>query len=185
MRRITAVIILPALVLISCVSPDGPSPPQSAPAPAADVSESEPEPETEAVSTLESSETSYEVTQEVYDQTFEEIEALIGELNGVISKRQFDRWTDYLSNIYIKTYNGKAVLSEINQYPQLKGNDIVLESLKDYFDWVVVPSRSRAVLDDIVFAGEDRVTAYSFFEGKRATLYELQRIDDEWKITVW
>ena len=185
MRRITAVIILPALVLISCVSPDDPSPPQSAPAPTADISESEPEPETEAVSTLESSETSYEVTQQVYDQTFEEIEALIGELNGVISKRQFDRWTDYLSNIYIKTYNGKAVLSEINQYPQLKDNDIVLESLKDYFDWVVVPSRSRAVLDDIVFAGEDQVTAYSFFEGKRATLYELQRIDDEWKVTVW
>ena len=191
MRRIIAVIILPAALLISCVSPDDSSPPQSAPAPAApnrEVSgpEPAPEPETEAASAPDSSEGPlYEVSQEVYDQTFEEIEALIDELNGVISKRQFNRWTEYLSDAYVKTYNSRAVLSEINQYPQLKDNDIVLKSLKDYFDWVVVPSRSRAVLDDIVFAGEDQVTAYSSFEGKRATLYELQRMDGEWKITVW
>ena len=49
----------------------------------------------------------------------------------------------------------------------------------------MVPSRSQAVLDEIVFVGETQVIAYSSFKGKRAKLYELERIDDEWKITVW
>lgn len=175
--------VLPAL-LISCISAEAASPPVSESEPRA---EAEPEPVIEPVvePEAEAEEHSYEVTQEVYEQTFEEIEAFISELNGVISRRQFERWTEYLSITYIGTYNDESVLSEISQYPQLKDNDIILKSLKDYFDWVVVPSRSRAVLDDIVFVGEDQVTAYSSFEGKRAKLYELQRLDGEWKITVW
>lgn len=184
---ILVISVLPAL-LISCISAEAALPPVSESEPRIEA-EPEPvvEPESEPViePEAEAEEHSYEVTQEVYEQTFEEIEAFISELNGVISRRQFERWTGYLSSTYIGTYNDESVLSEINQYPQLKDNDIILKSLKDYFDWVVVPSRSRAVLDDIVFVGEDQVTAYSSFEGKRAKLYELQRLDGEWKITVW
>jgi hypothetical protein len=33
--------------------------------------------------------------------------------------------------------------------------------------------------------GETQVIAYSSFEGKRAKLYELEKIDGKWKITVW
>lgn len=146
------------------------------------VPEAEPEPEVEEV--VDSKE-DYSVSQEIYEQTFEEIEALIIELNTVISKKQFDKWLTYLSTSYIRTYNSTEVLDEINEYPQLKDNGIVLKDLKGYFEWVVVPSRSRAVLGEIVFAGETRVIAYSSFEGQRAKLYELEKIDEMWKITVW
>ena len=46
---------------------------------------------------LETETNEYQVTQELYEQTFGEIEALILELNTVISKKQFDRWLTYLS----------------------------------------------------------------------------------------
>ena len=128
---------------------------------------------------------SFEVSEELYRQTFEEIEALIKELNSVISKKQFDRWLGYLSRNYIDIYNSPEQLDEISQYRQLKDNGIYLKTIKDYFDWVVVPSRSKATLDEIVFVGENEVIAYSSFEGKRAKLYELERIDGEWKVTVW
>ena len=127
----------------------------------------------------------YEVSQELYEQTFEEIEAFISELNQVISRKQFDRWLRYLSKEYIRKYNSTEILNETNEYPQLKDNGIVLLDLRDYFDWVVVPSRSRAVLGEIVFVGETQVIAYSSYEGKRAKLYELEKIDDKWEITVW
>ena len=130
-------------------------------------------------------EDAYVVTQELYEQTFEEIEALIYELNTVISKRQYDRWLTYLSNGYKHLYNSREQLDIINEYSQLKDNGIVLKDIKGYFDWVVVPSRSQAVLGEIVFVGETQVIAYSSFEGKRAKLYELERIDGVWKISVW
>ena len=129
--------------------------------------------------------TQYKVSQEVYDKTFEEIEQLIKELNTVISKKQYNKWLSYLSQSYIKTYSSKEVLDKINEYPQLKDNKIVLKTLHDYFDWVVVPSRSKAVLDDIVFIDENKVIAYSSYDGKRAKLYELEKINGKWRITEW
>jgi hypothetical protein len=151
------------------------------------VKEPEPaaEPSEAAEETPAETEDNYVVSQELYEQTFEEIEALIKELNQVISKKQYNRWLTYLSTGYTRKYNSSEVLNEINEYPQLKDNGIVLKNLKDYFDWVVVPSRSRAVLGEIVFVGEAKVIAYSSFEGKRAKLYQLEKNDGKWKITVW
>lgn len=127
----------------------------------------------------------YEVSEEIYNQTYDEIEKLIHELNGVISRRQYDRWLNYLSKKYKKTFNSPEVLNAINDFPQLKDNGIVLKNIKDYFDWVVVPSRSKAVLGDMIFTGEDTVIAYSSYNGQKAKLYELERINGKWKITVW
>lgn len=190
MKSLSVVLLTVGLLIFSCttsapaVQPEPvpeavENPPE--PAPKEDVKE---EPEvTELASPEESSQ--FEVSQEIYEQTFDEIEALIQELSDVISKKQFDKWLTYLSTDYIRTYNSQEELDLINEYPQLKDNGVVLKSLRDYFNWVVVPSRSRAVLGDIVFIGETQVIAYSSFEGKRAKLYELEQLDGKWKITVW
>jgi hypothetical protein len=190
MKTLSIFLLIVGLLLFSCttsepvVQPDPvpetvENPPESSPE--EDIQE-EPEVIEEAVS--EESD-QFEVSQEVYEQTFEEIEALIQELSDVISRNQYDKWLTYLSTDYIRTYNSQEQLDLINEYPQLKDNGVVLKNLKDYFSWVVVPSRSRAVLGDIVFVGETEVIAYSSFEGKRAKLYELEQLDGEWKITVW
>ena len=127
----------------------------------------------------------YVVSQEVYEQTFDEIQDLIIELNQVISTKQYNRWLDYLSEAYIDKYSSSETLDEFNEYSQMKDNGIVLKDLKDYFNWVVVPSRSRATLGEIVFVDKTHVVAYSSFDGKRATLYQLEKKDGNWKITVW
>ncbi len=180
--------MLLSVFLFSCTSAPEPEQPAEEPQPIEEPAVVEeplqPEPEEQSEPAVTEEET-YEVSQELYEQTFDEIEALIMELNSVISKKQYTRWLSYLSNTYKQTYNSREKLDEINQYAQLKDNGIVLTDLKGYFDWVVVPSRSQATLDEIVFVGEDQVIAYSSFNGKRAKLYELERIDGEWKITVW
>ncbi len=190
MKIILSILLFTGLFLYSCVS-DKPAEPVQAEAvvqdPAAPAVQDEPEPEAEPAPEPEpaAEDEKYQVSDELYQQTFDEIESLIKELNQVISKKQFDRWLKYLSTGYIRKYNSQEVLGEINEYPQLKDNGIELNSLRDYFDWVVVPSRSRAVLGEIVFVGEAKVIAYSSFDGKRAKLYQLEKNDDIWKITVW
>jgi len=187
MKTVLPIILFFGLVFVACTTsePVSETEPET-PVVEEPITEPEPEPEPEPQpEPVEPESTQYEVSPEVYEQTFDEIEELILELNSVISKRQYDRWLTYLSNDYKRTYNSREKLDEINEFPQLKDNGIVLEDIKGYFDWVVVPSRSRAVLGEIVFVGETRVTAYSSFEGKKAKLYELERIDGEWKITVW
>ncbi len=192
MKIILSILLFAGLFFYSCVSEKPVEPVQAEPIVQEPVTlavqedteteaEAAPEPEPEAAS----EEDSYQVSEELYQQTFDEIESLIKELNQVISKKQYDRWLNYLSTGYIRKYNSQEVLDVINEYPQLKDNGIVLKNLRDYFDWVVVPSRSRAVLGEIVFVGETKVVAYSSFEGTRAKLYQLEKNDTNWKITVW
>ncbi len=188
MKIILSILLFTGLFFYSCVSEKPAPPAQAEPVvqePASPVVQEEPEPEPESEPEPSAEDEKYQVSEELYQQTFDEIEALIKELNQVISKKQYDRWLKYLSTGYIRKYNSQEVLDLINEYPQLKDNGIVLKNLRDYFDWVVVPSRSRAVLGEIVFVGETKVIAYSSFEGKRAKLYQLEKNEDNWSITVW
>lgn len=183
MKAIITVIITISLLCFSCTTTTQDSIPEEIPSEQPVEPEPEPVSEPEPVETPE--EETFEVTQEVYDQTHNEIQELIDKLNSVISKKDYEGWLIYLSRNYKETYSSKETLEDINQSPLLKDNGIVLENLNDYFDWVIVPSRSRAVLNEIVFVDENKVIAYSSYSGKRARLYELERIDGSWKVSEW
>ncbi len=129
-------------------------------------------------------EESYDVSEELYVQTFNEIEELIAELNRVIAKKQYKIWSTFLSDKYLSHYSSAETINRINQYDQLKNNNIRLESLKDYFLWVVVPSRNQVILNEIVFFEKDRVVAYTSLEGQRVKLYEFEKFDGVWKVTL-
>ncbi len=185
MKAVITTIITVSLLVFSCATTTLDPIPENLPSeqPAEPESTPEPAPEIEPAETPEDE--TFEVSQEVYDQTHNEIQELIEKLNSVISKRDYEGWLRYLSPKYKDTYSSKETLNDINQSPLLKDNGIVLKNLNDYFDWVIVPSRSRAVLNEIVFVDENKVIAYSSYSGKRARLYELERIGGRWLVSEW
>jgi len=117
-------------------------------------------------------------------QAFREVIDMIADLDLKISQGQYEGWVSHLSASYMKHYNSPEMLHTLNQYPQLMDNGIILKDLEDFFQWVVVPSRSQAILEDIVFFGENQVVAYTSYEGEKAKLYELVRLNGVWKITI-
>ena len=127
----------------------------------------------------------FNVTKELYTQTFGEIEDLIKRLNKIIDSGNFAEWKKYLSSIYIKKFSDSSTLSEYSELPILKDKEIVLKDLNDYFKWVVVPSRSNVRLDELKFVSEDKVIAYMVIENKKTILYQLEKIDEKWKISIW
>lgn len=139
-----------------------------------EVAEPEAEPEEEP--------SKIEVSEELYDQTFTEVERTINELNEIISNRNFGAWQRYLTDNYRRTYSDPAVLEQSSQSAVLVRNNITLESLEDYFNFVVVPSRSNARLDDLVFVDEDTVEAIMEVNDRRYLLYLLKKTNDRWKI---
>ena len=59
----------------------------------------------------------------------------------------------------------------------------ILRTARDYFENVVVPSRSNDQVDDIEFISDTQVKAYTIdARGHRLILYNLENIDDQWKI---
>jgi hypothetical protein len=153
----------------------------------------EPEPprqEAQAVSVVEE-ETNFDltsITQEEFNSTKEEMQALIEEINQVIRAKDYNKWISYLAEDFIGIINSQNYLTELSQTSGgLKSRNIVLKTPEDYFTYVVVPSRENVRvdphLDDIEFLSHNRVKAFTINARKqRLRLFEFVRIGNNWKI---
>ncbi len=198
MKRLV-ILIVSAILSFSCVSKEAAVQPEPAPEvpavkeeathidetppPAKPEPQKSPKPEEPREAEPEPA---FEVTREVYNQTFDEMRVLINKLNKIIADKNYGKWKYYLSEEYIRTYNNRKILREISENSQiLADNNIVLNNLKDYFEWVVVPSRSKASVDDIVFVDEDHLMVYMMIRDQRSILYQLEKIQGRWLISNW
>jgi len=125
------------------------------------------------------------LSQESRQGLEEELEALVLRINSDIASGEYEKWLLYLSSDYMDNYNSREILSGISLSPRLGTRGMVLTDLKDYYEWVVMPSRHDAKLESIEIATEKRAIAYSMYKGSKARLYELEKIHGEWRITIW
>ncbi len=126
------------------------------------------------------------VSVELKQTTFTDISGLIETLNTIIRRKDFEGWTAYLTADYSAHYSDPAVLAEMSQEPALKRYNVVLRTMRDYFTFVVYPSRQNMRLDDIEFIDENRVRAITInTKEERLVLYNLEKIGDTWKIAIW
>ena len=171
-------VALGTLALLSCVSEPVPPAPVEQPAAA---------PVTSPVAGTGGGEPAQEfkVTEEVYQKTFEQIEGVIAELNAIIRARDFVRWEKRLTAAYRERTSSPKYLAEVSESAALKKNGVVLGSLVDYFNQVVVPSRSSVKLDEIAFVDATHVKALTVIQGERYILYWLVRENGTWNIGIW
>lgn len=162
--------------------PEPPPPPPAQPEPEPE-GEAESEPEVEAPTpAVEETAEDFEVTQEVYERTFDELKRLIVHWNDLIARRNYDAWYGNLSRSYIAERGSAEYLGQLSRMQKLKNVKIVLGDLEDYFNYVVVPSRTDAELDKIAFVNENKVKAYATIDGEAAILFYVVREDGRWKI---
>ena len=171
-----------SIILCSCMlfAPPAKEEPPEQPVEAIEEAESEqtePEPQPEAEE--------FVVTEEVYSKTFDEIEVFIHNLNEIIRNEDYDTWLTYLSEDYIENTDDPEYLKQQSEQPLLKKSNVHLRSLRDYFIYVVVPSRTQAQLDEIEFIDESQVRAFAMIRNTKALLFLLVRENSDWKIGMW
>jgi hypothetical protein len=123
-------------------------------------------------------------TEELYEKTFNEVQAVIAELTRIIAEGDYSQWLTYLTTDYVRTTSSPAFLDEASQAGILKKNGIVLSSLQDYFDNVVVRSRLQAKLEDINFVDATHVKAITRIQGAPVILYYLVQEEGRWKVGI-
>jgi hypothetical protein len=138
------------------------------------------------------------ITQEEFDNAKNEVQALVEDLNKIIRARNYNYWLTYLSESYLEEINSPEYLDEMTErlYERDKsvatnlGRDPkrvqkrILRNSRDFFTYVVVPSRANDHVDDIEYVSENQVTAYTLDNrGQRLILYNLENIDGQWKIS--
>jgi hypothetical protein len=129
--------------------------------------------------------TEFVVTEEVYQRTFEEIEAVIVELNAIIHAGDFAAWERRLTDAYRERTSSREYLDEISQSPLLKQSGVKLATLEEYFRKVVAPSRSSVKLDQLAFVDATHVKAITVIQGEAYILYWLVRENGTWNIGIW
>ena len=126
------------------------------------------------------------VTEELYQQTFDDIEALIDRISSLVIRQDYNGWLKFLTADYIQYYSDADVLNKISiDLQKSTGYRVKLRTLRDYFKYVVVNSRIDVKLDKIEFLDENRIVAESIINDKPYILYYLEKKDDEWKIGKW
>jgi hypothetical protein len=128
------------------------------------------------------------ITAQEKETTMDEMRLLIAEINRVIRTQDYEGWVSYLADDFIAAINSPDYLAQLSESSrQLKGQNIVLKTPRDYFTYVVVASRENvrvdASLDDIEFLSHNRVKAYTVnTRNQRLRLFEFVKAGDAWKI---
>jgi len=124
-------------------------------------------------------------TRELYDKTFGEVEDVVESLNRIIAADDYTLWLAYLTPEYISVTSNPAFLAEASKSPVLVSKGTKLSTLRDYFDAVVVRSRTKVRLDSLSFIDEQHVKALTKMGNSVVILYYLVRDGDSWKVGMW
>ena len=123
------------------------------------------------------------ISQEVYDTAKFDVQKLIGSLNTIIRAKDYNAWVKNLADDYFRSVSAPEYLKKISESPALKSRKIRITTLRDYFNYVVIPSRADDQVDDIEFVSPTRIKAYRITpQGERLRLYDLEKIGNNWKI---
>jgi hypothetical protein len=130
---------------------------------------------------------SFTISQAQHDSTLDEVQRFIGNLNNIISRKNYNAWKAALSQAYFNKISSSQFLREMSEQPAMKTRNIVLRTPEDYFTNVVVPSRADSHVEDIEFIGSNRVKAFSITknragEEQRLVLYDLEKVGNSWLI---
>jgi hypothetical protein len=121
------------------------------------------------------------ITKKTYQSTKTEMQTVVEELNKITFSHDYERWLTWLSEEYIQTYSNQAFLERASANLPVKG--IKLKTLRDYFDYVFVPSRQNMRVDDIQFVSPIRVYVIMEIMPKSpAAIYILEKTSAGWKL---
>ncbi|MDR1858226.1 MAG: hypothetical protein LBQ69_02015 [Treponema sp.] len=186
MKRLAPFLLLAAALFAGCASP--PAPVEEHPPAEPDVAIEAEEPELEPDGLHGAS------SQEVYRNTLAEVQKFIDNLNQTIRRKDFPEWRNALSDEYFEHISSREFLAQATESPALRRGRIVLRTANDYFFNVVVPSRTNSRVDEIELENDNKVRVYhietrsaggdgSETRTRRLRLYELVKIDNNWKIS--
>jgi len=134
------------------------------------------------------------LTQESYEQIFNEVKVFIENLNILIQNKNYSKWRDALSKERLIEISSEEFLANASNTNSMKRRGIVLKTAYDYFLYVVVPSRTNSQVDKIDILDNNRVRALYMYTRKTGDkngeqtetipllVYELAKTGDSWTI---
>ena len=179
-------VFLPFFFLISCVTPAKPAQTaQDQPIPAQTDTGAQPDHGTQTSTpdqdTVVAQFDKVTITKQTFEHTKTEMQLVVEQLNKITYARDYQSWLGWLSDEYYQTYSDPQVLETVSASLPTKG--IKLKNLKDYFNYVFVPSRQNMRVDNIQFVSPTRVyVIMEIMPNSPAAIYILEKTQAGWKL---
>jgi len=160
-------ILSSVLLLVSCESTEQPASNE----PVAEVNKEVAQPQveneeyTKAVSKL-SGET---VTISEYEADLAAIQAVMGELDSIMTKKDYQKWMSYVDPDSITYWKNPAHLAKVST--QLPRKDVKVKNLMDYFNYIFIPSRVNHKVEHIRYINSTSVKAVQVKEDESEVVY--------------
>jgi hypothetical protein len=123
------------------------------------------------------------ITKLTFENTKTEMQLVVEELNKITLEKDYTKWLTWLSEEYKQTYSDLAMLDKVSASLPIKG--VKLKTLRDYFEYVFVPSRQNMRVDDIQFVSPTRVYVIMEITPKSpAAIYILEKTPSGWKLVL-
>lgn len=121
------------------------------------------------------------ITKKTFENTKTEMQTVVEKLNRITLDRDYKSWLEWLSEEYYRTYSDPETLESVSASLPIK--NIKIRNIKDYFNYVFVPSRQNMRVDDIQFISPTRVYVIMEITPKSpAAIYILEKTDEGWKL---
>ena len=118
------------------------------------------------------------VTMDTFMKDKENVLETIDRLADIMKTGNYAKWLEYVSPESRAYWANPAHLSEVAKKLPVKG--LKISSLRDYFKYIFVPSRSGHHVDEIRYISDTMVKAVQVQENRDIVFYTFEKIDGRW-----
>lgn len=123
------------------------------------------------------------ITKEEFAEDKTEILRIIQELSVIMQEHDVTSWLNYITPESKIFYSNPVNLKKAQK--KLPNKMLQLNTIKDYFNYVFIPSRKISKVDEIRYISKTNVKAVEVREDKSILIYYyFQKIDGKWLVNL-
>ena len=147
------------------------------------VTEKQIQEEAEYLRSINNIQTEEVITKEEFSEDKTEILRIIQELSIIMQEHDVNSWLNYITPESKAFYSNPVNLRKAQK--KLPNKMLQINTIKDYFNYVFIPSRKISKVDEIRYISKTNVKAVEVREDKSILVYYyFKKIDGKWLVNL-
>lgn len=123
-----------------------------------------------------------DVTQKTFEDDKAAIMATIDELSTIMASGRYEAWLKYIDDESIRYWSNPKNLQRASKMLPVKG--LRMNTLRDYFTYIFVPSRKGRKVDEIRYDSKTDVKAVQVSKDTDIIYYYFNKIGNKWLVHI-
>ncbi|MGI5096817.1 hypothetical protein IZU27_03295 [Treponema socranskii] len=123
-----------------------------------------------------------DVTKKTFEDDKAAIMSIIDELSSIMAGGRYEAWLKFIDEESIRYWSNPKNLERASKMLPVKG--LRMNSLRDYFTYIFVPSRKGRKVDEIRYDSKTDVKAVQVSKDTDIIYYYFNKVGDKWLVRI-